>query len=277
MDQFRLHANENISNETIAVRPGNTICLVRDYNTLSHLKKALEITHTGKTDLVVMTVHMMRGPDTGYEGIAEDRLFSRYEQYLFSKVVALAEKAGKKVHLLVVPSSDIFQAVAITAAQLSTRDVIAGRSSVMTPEYQAKLLGEAWERLANKPHHRLRFRIISPEGEISDFYIGAHPPELSDDELEFIHRLWLEVTHETGLENLRHKELVFAAVTHLAEDLRGKRKQALTFLRGFKTSDKNKQPNPPRFPVESTPSPDEAQQEQSNQPEPADNSSAKPE
>src|SRR5262249_3681559 len=107
MDQFRLNASENVSTASVAVRPGNTICLVRDYNTLGHLSKALEITHTGKMDLVVMTVHMMRGPDTGYAGIAEDRLFSRYEQYLFSKVVALAEKAGKKVHLLVVPSSDI--------------------------------------------------------------------------------------------------------------------------------------------------------------------------
>src|SRR5258708_37761902 len=44
MDQFRLNVNETVSNETVAVRPGNTICLVRDYNTLSHLRKALEVT-----------------------------------------------------------------------------------------------------------------------------------------------------------------------------------------------------------------------------------------
>ena len=141
MDQFRLNAREAVSNETVEVRPGNTICLVRDYNTLGHLRKALEVTHTGKKDLVVMTVQLMRGPDTGYEGISEDRLFSKYEQYLFSKVVALAEKAGKTVHLLVVPSSNIFQAIVLTAVQLRSSDVIAGRSSLMTPEQQAKLLG----------------------------------------------------------------------------------------------------------------------------------------
>src|ERR1051326_7203629 len=134
MDQFRLNTSEEISTEMAEVRPGNTICLVRDFNTLGHLKKALEITHTGKKDLVVMTVHLMRGPDTGYQDIAEDRLFSRYEQYLFSKVVALAEKAGKTVHLLVVPSSDIFQAIAMTAARLQSSDIIAGRSSVLSPE-----------------------------------------------------------------------------------------------------------------------------------------------
>src|SRR5207253_5645708 len=119
--------------------------------TLGHLRKALELTHTGKKDLVVMTVHLMQGPDTGYQDFAESQLFTRYEQYLFSKVVALAEKAGKTVHLLEVPSSDIFQAIVLTAAQLNSAEIIAGRSSVMNPEQQAKRLGEAWEGIANKP------------------------------------------------------------------------------------------------------------------------------
>jgi amino acid transporter len=235
MDQFRLNASENVSTETVAVRPGNTICLVRDFNTLGHLKKALEITHTGKKDLVVMTVHLMRGPDTGYQDIAEDRLFSRYEQYLFSKVVALAEKAGKTVHLLVVPSSDIFQAIALTASHLASRDIIAGRSSWMTPERQAKLLGDAWERLPNKPHQRVRFRVIGAGNEIQNFYLGAHPPDLSDEEIDFIHKLWLDVTHEPGLENVRHKEIVTAGVMRLASELLGERRpQALESLRALR-------------------------------------------
>ena len=182
-----------------------------------------------------MTVHLMRGPDTGYEDIAEDRLFSRYEQYLFSKVVALAEKAGKTVHLLVVPSSDMFQAIALTAARLATRDIIAGRSSWMTPEQQAKNLGEAWERLPNKPHQRVRFRVIGAGDEIKDFYLGAHPPDLTDEEIQFIHQLWLDVTHEHGLENVRHKQIVVAALVRLADELNGeRRKQVLDFLHKLK-------------------------------------------
>jgi amino acid transporter len=235
MDQFRLSASETVSTDTVAVRPGNTICLVRDYNTLEHLRTALEITHTGKTDLVVMTVHSMRGPDTGYEGIAKDRLFSRYEQYLFSKVVALAEKAGKKVHLLVVPSSGIFNAIAMTAAQLASRDIIAGRSSWMTPEQQAKNLGEAWERLPGKPHKRVRLRVVGPGDQIMDFYLGAHPPDLTDEEIDFIHKLWLEVTHEHGLEDIRHKQIVVAALVRLADELHeDRREQVLGFLRTLK-------------------------------------------
>jgi amino acid transporter len=244
MDQFRLNANEAVSNETVAVRPGNTICLVRDYNTLGHLRKALEVTHTGKKDLVVMTVHLLRGPDTGYEGIAEDRLFSRYEQYLFSKAVALAEKAGKTVHLLVVPSSDIFQAIALTASQLRSAEVIAGSSSVMTPEHQAKLLGDAWERLPNKPQERVLFRVINPDGDIKDFYLGAHAPELTDEEVNFIHKLWLNVRNEPGLEDIRHKQIVIAALVRLADELHhDRRQQVLKLLRTLKKGENIQAPD----------------------------------
>jgi amino acid transporter len=234
MDQFRLEASENVSADTLEVRPGNTICLVRDHNTLQHLKKALEITHTGKKDLVVMTVHLMRGPDTGYEGIAENRLFSRYEQYLFSKVVALAEKAGKTVHLLVVPSSDIFQAIALTAASLQSADIIAGRSSVLSTEQQAKLLGDAWERLTDKPQERVRFRVIGADDQISDFYLGAHAPDLTDEEINFIHKLWLNVREERGLENIRHRHIVVAALVRLADELHADaRLSVIDFLRAL--------------------------------------------
>src|SRR5206468_3023230 len=107
-DEFRLQTEGAISPATVGVRPDNTLCLVRDYNTLEHLKKALELTHTGKRDLVVMTVRVTKGADTGYEGLAERSVFASYEQLLFSRVVALAEKAGKGVRLIVVPSSNVF-------------------------------------------------------------------------------------------------------------------------------------------------------------------------
>src|SRR5207247_7591585 len=123
---------------------------------------------------------------------------------------------GKTVHLLVVPSSDIFQAIALTAAQLRSSDIIAGRSSVMAPEQQAKLLGDAWERLSNKPQERIRFRVIGPDEEIRDFYLGAHAPELTDEEIHFIHKLWLAVTREKGHEAVRHKVTVTASVMRLA-------------------------------------------------------------
>lgn len=227
VDQFRVSPQETISNETIEVRPGNTLCLVRDYNTLDHLRATLELTHTGKKDLVVMTVQVLKGPDAGYEDIHENQLFTSYEQLLFSRVVALAEKAGKHVDLLVVPSTNVFEAIAHTAAQLDSAEIIAGRSSVMTPEEQAKRLGEAWEDLPNRPKHQVGFKVIEKDGTVNDFYLGAHAPKLNDEDINLIHHLWLDVTREPGTESLHHKEIVTVALAHIERELKGKERTSV--------------------------------------------------
>jgi amino acid transporter len=178
-DKFRLRPQETVSNDTVNVRPGNTLCLVRDYNKLGHLVKALEMTDTTRTDLVVLTVHVSKGPHAGYEDISERRLFTRYEELLFTRVVALAEKAGKTVTLLVVPSSNFVQAAALTAAQLDSAEIVGGRSPLMPPEEQARLLGRAWEELPNKPGHPVALLIVGPDGRTNTFHLGAHAPEPS--------------------------------------------------------------------------------------------------
>jgi hypothetical protein len=173
VDQFNLETKDFVAPEAIGVRPGNTVCLVRDYRTLTHLSKALEITDTDEKDLVVVTVRVSKGPHAGFEKISAHHLFTRYEQLLFSRVVALAEKAGKPVHLLVVPSSNVFIGSAHAAAQLESADIIAGRSSAMTPKVQARRLEIAWESLPNKPQRQVRLLIIEPNGMMHEFYIGG--------------------------------------------------------------------------------------------------------
>jgi len=218
-DEFRLEAEEEIAPETVGVRPGNTLCLVRDYNTLDHLKRTLEITHTGKTDLVVLTIRVTKGADAGYEQLAERSVFTSYEQLLFSRVVALAEKAGKKVHLLVVPSSSVFDAIAQAAAQLDSAEVIAGLSSVMTADEQARRMGEAWERLARQPPRPVSFRVIHSDGRIEEFSLGAHPPRLTDADIGLVHTLWLDLTREERLRGLHHRDVVALALRRLQRDL----------------------------------------------------------
>src|SRR5438128_2467796 len=234
MDQFRLQPQEIISSETVEVRPGNALCVVRDYNTLDHVRKALELTHTGKRDLVVMTVQVMKGPDAGYEDISQNQLFTSYEQLLFSRVTAVAEKAGKHVGLLVVPGSNVFDAIAQTAAHLDSADIWAGRSSAVGPEEQAKHIGEAWERLPKKPDRQVCFHIVDPDGTVADFNLGAHVPKLADADIDLIHLLWLDVTRESGMEDLRHKEIVTVALTRLADEMKGVgRKAMLERMRGL--------------------------------------------
>jgi amino acid transporter len=231
-DEFRLEAQDAISAESVGVRPGNTLCVVRDYNTLDHLKHALDVTHTGKRDLVALTVRVTKGADAGFEGLSEHSVFASYEQLLFSRVVALAERAGKRVHLLVVPSSNVFDAIVQTAVQLDSAEIVAGLSSVMSASEQARHTGEVWERLERKPARQVTFRVVYPDGKYEDFSLGAHPPRLSTCDLNLIHELWLDVTQCEGVKDAHHRDVVAVALEMLNEDMKGpRRKDALDRFR----------------------------------------------
>ena len=185
------------------------------------VRKALEATHTGKRDLVVMTVQVLKGPDAGYEDICQEQLFTRYEQILFSRVTAVAEKAGKHVDLLVVPGANVFDAIAQTAAQLDSADIWAGRSATIDPDEQARLIGDAWERLLKKPNHQVAFHVVDADGSVRTFTLGAHIPVLAPGDVDLIHTLWLDATKEGGVESLHHHEIVTVALSRLAEDMHG--------------------------------------------------------
>jgi hypothetical protein len=76
------------------------------------------------------------------------------------------------------------------------------------------------------------FRVVEPDGTTHDFYLGAHAPHLGDDEITAIHKLWLDVTHEKGSEDARHKEIVTVALARLEEALRGgERRNVLEHIR----------------------------------------------
>ena len=90
-------------------------------------------------------------------------------------MIALAEREGRPVHLLVVPSSNILDAIAATGAQLDSAEVIEGPSPVLLPEGQAERFRKACEKLRDQPRHQVCFRIIEPDGSMQDFRISASP------------------------------------------------------------------------------------------------------
>jgi hypothetical protein len=219
LEEFNLQPQETISPESIAIRPGGILCPVRDYNNLEHVRRSLEHVDTERRDVVVMTVHLLRGPDTGYKELSQTKLFTDYEQLLFSRVVSLAEKAGKPADLLVVPSSNPFQAIVQAAAQLVSAEVVMGRSAVMSAREQAMRLGAAWEALPHKPRHRVRLRIFEADGTHHDFLLGAHPPRLTQEDVQRVHELWLTLQDELRTSTLRHRDVVSLALQRLEHDL----------------------------------------------------------
>jgi amino acid transporter len=178
-DPFNLAFEQELSPEVVHARPGNALVAVRGPNALSHLGRVLERTDTEKQDVVVMTVKVLTGPNCGERDLYEECLFTKYERQLFTRVVALAERQGKPVKLIVVPSKNVYYAMALTAQQLGSAVIVAGRSRKMSAQEQARRLSYFWKRLPERPRRRVEFRVIEPDGSERVFYISAdRPPRL---------------------------------------------------------------------------------------------------
>ena len=228
LDQFQLLPAEDIGEGRVDVAPGSVLVPVRDYNTLSHLSAAVREVHA--RDVVVMTVRVMRGPDTGSEGFEAAELFTDYEQLLFTKVVAVAEREGRAVKLLIVPGNDPFAAIAQTAFRLHSSEIVMGQSAKMAAAEQARLLGEAWDRIEGSRSRQVRVIVHNADGGREAFSLGVHAPELAPEDLDLIHEIWLDAYKTIGPQ-VHHRDIVSAALREFATGLTaGTRAAILTRL-----------------------------------------------
>jgi amino acid transporter len=243
LDQFNLNYEQDVTSQIVRARPGSALVPVRDYNTMTHLEHVLQTTNTEEKDIVVMTVRLIRGPDSGERDLYDESLFTEYEQRLFTRVVALAEKHGKPVELLVVPAKNVSDAVAQTATRIDSAEIVEGASSKTTLQEQARDLGRAWERLPEKPRRQVRFTILGPRGSQSCVLLGAHAPDLTEEDVNLIHKIWLEVAKIPGRQRVHHRDVVRVALERLERDLHGRSDAMLDFYKlekGSKTQGKEK-------------------------------------
>jgi len=182
--------------DQLHARPGCVLVPVRDYNTLKHLDQALEHTDTDRTDIVVMTIRLLSGPDAGVSDIEGEELFTDYEQVLFTRVVSVAERHGRAVKLLVVPGTNVFDAVVRTAVRLQASEIVLGGSAKMSADAQALRIGQVWDRVPHERTLATELTIYMPDSEVKRFSLGAHAPALSPQDIEQIHLLWVEAVKQ---------------------------------------------------------------------------------
>src|SRR5579864_5124222 len=231
VDQFRVYGNKKMGSGALGVRPGNILVAVRDPRNLYYLRRLLAKTDTARQDVVVMTSRMYHREHSFSGSTVYDagEVFDHYEQELFTAVVAVAEKEGKTVHLLVVPATDVFEGILVTAQRLGSSRIVCGLSNKLTADEQAKLSGDAWEKLP-EPRPRLVLEIDFPDGTVKEYHLGPHAPRLRQQDLELLHRIWLEITSDPQYRGLHHYDVVALALRELQQELDSARREELLAL-----------------------------------------------
>ena len=234
-DHFQLEHQDTIDRESVAIRPGGVMVTMRDAANPLALKWTLSRTSTDEQDVVVISVRMMGVGGPEYLK-AEDQSFSEHEQMIFTKAVSIAESFGKKVSLLVVPAGDVFAALVQGANALEMDSVVSGVSSKMTAEDQAFHMGQAWEALP-EPKRQFNFYVIDPTGAVKVFYIGPHAPNLSPDDVQLVHRLWLNMRRDPSVPDLHHSDIITYALTRLAGQYAREKQEILRDLRNYRAAE----------------------------------------
>jgi len=225
MEKFRLDTPEEVSATSVSVRPGNVLVAVRNPNRLQHLARILVKTDTRKMDIVVLSVRPVTQAGSGEHGLDIDQIFAGAETEVFSKVVSLAEKAGKHVELMVVPGGDPYEAVVQTAARLRSTRIVMGLSPKLTPSEQGAMVGSYWEQLP-EPRPSLSLEIVlENEKDVVFFNLGPHPPRLWPEDVALAHKLWLELSGMGPGSRLHHRDVIGVALRRMNAEFHSDRKE----------------------------------------------------
>jgi hypothetical protein len=231
MDQFHVATQAVLSPQSVGARPGNILVPVSNYHALYHLASVLDRFKPERRDLVVLHVRVLRRAASGEHELAPEQLFGSIEQYLFTQALSLAEKRGKPIKLAVVGASDLWDGILRAAQSLESSTIVLGHSQKWTGDEQARQIGMAWERLGD-PKPQFNLEIHTPTGDKIFKVLGPHAPNLTANEVNLLHNLWLRFSDRLAPLELHHHDVVHFALNEVQQEIEaGKEDEVVERLR----------------------------------------------
>jgi hypothetical protein len=141
------------------------------------LEKALAETDPDTTDVVVMTAKQQPPED----GVGGEVKLDVYDQQLMTAVVNVAEKAGKQVHPMIVPTNNPLHAVVRMAKDLQVQELILGASNKYTADEQLEQVAFFWITIHEGNTAPLTVRLLSRQRDVYlDLNGGSRIPKISE-------------------------------------------------------------------------------------------------
>jgi amino acid transporter len=226
MDQFNLEMESELTPEAVGAKPGNILVPVSNQYNLYHLANVLDRIKPGRRDVVVLHVRLLRRAASGENELDADQLFGSIEQHLFSQTLSMAEKRGKTIRLAVVASNEIWDGILRAATSLASSTIVLGHSPKEPVEEQARHIGDAWENLSD-PKSQFNLEIHLKNGDKVYKVLGPHAPNLTANEVNLLHRLWLRFSEASAPLELHHHDVVHFALEEVMKELDDGQEEAL--------------------------------------------------
>ncbi len=178
-EQFNQETTPQISLHGLGLdkKPYRKLVAIRSPNNLFMLEKALAESDPKTTAVIVMTAKVE--PGAVIERPQHD--LDTYDQQLMTAVVQRAEKAGKEVVPLIVPTNSPLFAVINTAKTLDVQELIVGVSNKNTADEQLDQVALYWFNVCEGQPKPLTVRIVSRDREVHlDLAGGNRIPKISE-------------------------------------------------------------------------------------------------
>src|SRR4029079_15205121 len=163
LEQFNVKASETVTAQSLGLtKPFTKLVAIRSPHNLFMLEKALAETDPETTSVVVMTAKVV--PDDGSEDVKTD--LDVYDQQVMTAVVERAEKAGKKVKPLIVPTNNPLHAVLKLAQELYAQEIVMGASNKYAADVQLDQVALYWMNLNAGESRPLTVRLLSRDRDV---------------------------------------------------------------------------------------------------------------
>jgi len=178
VEQFNRQIVEEVAPATLGLsKPYRKLVAIRSTQNLFMLEKALAETDPETTDVAVMTAHVTRRGDVS----ATRPDLDLYERELMTAVVNRAEKAGKQVKPLIMPTNNPLFAVVNTAKSLQVQELVLGASNTYTADEQFEQIAFYWISVHGGQMTPLTVRILSRSRDVYlDLGGGNRIPKISE-------------------------------------------------------------------------------------------------
>jgi nucleotide-binding universal stress UspA family protein len=181
LEQFNQQTTAEVTPDSLGLNKHyRKLVSIRSTQNLFMLEKALAETDPETTGVVVMTAKVL--PPLASQGAPYDTNdLDSYDQQLMTAVVERAEKAGKEVKPLIVPTNNPLHAVLNTAKDLQAHELIMGASNKYTADEQLEQIAFYWISLHDGNPAPLTVRILSRERDMYlDLAGGNRIPKISE-------------------------------------------------------------------------------------------------